>query len=137
MAGAASQGRGLSHGRWSVKPRVHPAALQARCGRQGGGGRGRSKASELCRPAGYSCLCGCSCRERGKAALSTCRSPASVSLANHAGLPSVPPPRWRSVCSRSTTFWSFLLYLPLPREPLGHWCEKPPECTQAKLVKPL
>lgn len=34
-------------------------------------------------------------------------------------------------------FRSFLLYLPLPRELLGHWCEKPPECTQSMLVKPL
>ena len=41
------------------------------------------------------------------------------------------------VGSTSARFRPFLLYLPLPRDLLGHWCEKPPECTQSMLVKPL
>lgn len=44
------------------------------------------------------------------------------------------------VCSRSTRFQPFLLYLPLSRELLGHLCEKPPECihnTHLMLVKSL
>lgn len=39
--------------------------------------------------------------------------------------------------SSSARFRSFLLYLPLPGDPLGHWCEKPPECTHEVLFKPL
>lgn len=80
--------------------------------------------------------------------------PGLASAVNYAAIPAGRRSDWRQrsgsswgeglipclfmqVCSRSTRFRSFLLYLPLPRELLGHWCEKPPEWTESMLVKPL